>query len=115
MSPQEAHRRVGHEIPAFDPEPQPCPTRRSLMVARAVLAIVILGAVVGMCAAARAADVIPVRVWVLYDETANRPWVSPKGNEARTSTATACALATVEAARYSPAGTRLACRKTTNK
>lgn len=88
------------------------PSRRAQAVARAVLAMVIIGAVVGMCAAANATDTNTPRIWILWDETANAAWLSPKGHTATSTTATACALATVEAARYLPAGTRLACRRT---
>jgi hypothetical protein len=87
------------------------PTRRSQIVARTALAMVILGVGLTMCASPRAADLQIERVWVLWDETRNAAWISPKGRQSASTTATACALATVEAAQHSPAGTRLACRK----
>jgi hypothetical protein len=88
------------------------PSRTSQIVGRTVLAMVIGGLALTMCASPRAAETTPPIAWVLWDETRNVAWLSPKGHEARTTTATACAIATVEAAKYSPAGTRLACRRT---
>jgi hypothetical protein len=88
------------------------PTRTSQIVGRSVLAMVILGLGLTMCASPRAAEVTPPIAWVLWDETRNTAWTSPKGHEARTTTATACAIATVEAAKYVASGTKLACRKT---
>lgn len=100
------------ELPPIpDLEPIPCPTRTSRIVFRAVLVVVILAASVGFCAATKAAEAPPERVWLLWNESANAAWVSPKGNQSRSTTATACALATVDAARFSPTGTRLACRR----
>lgn len=89
----------------------PCPNRTSRIVARSVLFVVVLGLSVGFCAATEAAEVPPPRIFILWDETRDTAWLSPKGNTATSTTATACAIATVEAARYSPAGTRLACRR----
>lgn len=115
MSPQEAHRLVGHDLSAT--EPQPCPTRRSRVVARVVLFVVILGACVGFCGAryARAAEVQPERVWVVVNLTTGTPYRSPRGYPATATNPTACDLAMSEAVRFVPAGTRLACRKISNK
>lgn len=109
MSPQEAHRLVGHDL--RHAEPPSCPTRTSRIVARSVLFVVVLGATVGFCAATKAAEVPPPIQWVLWNESDNTAWISPKGHQARTTTATACAMATVEAAKYVASGTRLSCRR----
>ena len=53
----------------------------------------------------------PTRQWVLYDETADRPWTTPKGHTATSTSATACSLASVEATRSAPSGTRFSCRR----
>ena len=72
-------------------------------------AIVLVGL---MCLAYRAlaAEHSP-RVWVLYDETADRPWTTAKGHTATSTSATACSLASVEATRSAPSGTRFSCRR----
>ena len=91
------------------------PTRTSQIVSRTVLFVVVLGLTVSFCAATKAAENPPPRVFVLWNETTNEAWLSPKGNTATSTTATACAIATVEAARHSPSGTRLACRRNPTK
>ena len=88
------------------------PTRTSQIVGRAVIGTVVLGLALTMCASPRAAELPPERVWVLWNLTANAAWISPKGNPATATNETACLLATVDAARFTPAGTRLACRRT---
>lgn len=91
-----------------------CPTRRSQIVSRTVVAIVVLGLALTMCASPKAAET-PERIWLLWNATTNAPWTSPKGHTATATNETACLLATVDAARFTPAGTRLACRKTSNR
>lgn len=91
------------------------PTRTSQIVSRTVLAIVVLGLGLTMCASPRAAELPTERRWVVWNITADRPWTSPKGLPADATNETACLLATVDAARFTPAGTRLACRKTSTK
>jgi hypothetical protein len=86
------------------------PTRTSQIVGRTVLAIVILGLGLTMCASPRAAE--PERVWTVVNTATGQPVVSPRGHRATATNETACILATVEAASFLPAGTRLACRKT---
>lgn len=105
MSPLEARRLVGKP----DEIEQPCPTRRSNIVARLALGMVILGLGLTMCASPRAAE--PERIWTVVDAATGRPWTSPKGNQATATNSTACDLALVEASTRAPAGTRLRCSK----
>lgn len=83
------------------------------MTGRAGLLIAAAGvaAIVAFAKKAGAAEFPPPRIFVLWDETRDAAWLSPKGLTATSTTATACALATVEAARHAPAGTRLSCRR----
>lgn len=83
------------------------------MTGRAGLLIAAAGvaAFLAFAKKAGAAEPQPARVYVLWDETRDAAWLSPKGLTATSTNATACALATAEAAKYAPAGTRLACRK----
>ena len=64
-----------------------------------------------ICLAYRALAAEHPRMWVLYDETADRPWTTTKGHTATSTSATACSLASVEAARSAPSGTRFSCRR----
>lgn len=107
MSPLEARRLVGHDDRIA--QPQPSPTQRSHAVGRLVLAMVIGGLVLTMCASPRAAE--PDRIWTVVDATTGKPWTSAKGNQATATNPTACDLALVEASTRAPAGTRLRCSK----
>lgn len=64
-----------------------------------------------ICLAYRALAAEPPRVWVLWDETANAAWITAKGHTATNTSATACSLASVDAARIAPSGTRFSCRR----
>lgn len=53
----------------------------------------------------------PTPRFVLWDETNDRPWTSPKGNGVTPTNATACLLAMSDATQAAPSGTRLSCRR----
>ena len=53
----------------------------------------------------------PLPKFVLWDETNDRPWTSPKGNGVTPTNATACLLAMSDATQAAPSGTRLSCRR----
>lgn len=111
LSPIEARRLVGQQ----DRVEHTGPSQRAHAISRAILLFVVFAAVIGLCGAwaARAAE--PERVWVVVNVATGAPWTSPKGHQATATNETACLLATVDAARFTPAGTRLACRKTSTK
>lgn len=52
----------------------------------------------------------PLARFVLWDETNDRPWTTPKGHQSITGP-TACLLAAAEATREAPSGTRFSCRR----
>jgi hypothetical protein len=53
----------------------------------------------------------PTARFVLWDETADRPWTTPRGNTVTPTNATACLLAMSDAVQVAPSGTRLSCRR----
>lgn len=111
LSPLEARRLVGKP----DEIEQPCPTRRSNIVARTALGMVVLGLALTMCASPRAAELPIERTWLVWNLSTGTAWTSPRGLVATATNETACSLAMVEATQHSPAGTRLACRKTSTR
>lgn len=64
-----------------------------------------------ICLAYRALAAEHPRMWVLWDETQNTAWTTAKGHTATSTSATACSLASVEATRSAPSGTRFSCRR----
>lgn len=78
-----------------------------------VIATLVGVGVACMAFAARAAeDPKPIARFVLWDESNDRAWTTPKGNTASATNATACLLSMSEASREAPSGTRFSCRKT---
>ena len=74
-------------------------------------AAALLVAVGVLCLAYAARAERPTAQFVLWDESSDRPWVTAKGHQATATSATACSLASVEAARSAPSGTRFSCRR----
>jgi hypothetical protein len=60
---------------------------------------------------ARAAEFPTDRTWIVWDTDADKPWTSAKGYRATATGPTACSMSLHEAAKASPTGSRLACRK----
>lgn len=108
MSPQEARRLFGH-VDKIEQEQDL--HRRQRRVGWSILAFVAIALLVGMCAASASKAAEPDRQWTVVDASTGRPVVSPKGYTATATNQTACQLATVEAVRWVPSGTRLACKR----
>ena len=49
--------------------------------------------------------------FVVWNETTNAAWTTTKGHTSVSTSPTACSLATVEAARALPSGTKISCRR----
>lgn len=83
---------------------------RPTPVWRIVAAFVLAAALVVIAiSVARAAE--PPRTWQVWNETANKPWLSKKGEPATATGPTACNLSLWEVAKATQDGTRLSCRR----
>lgn len=80
------------------------------LAAGGIACLAIAGAMM-LAKPARAAQ-RPAVLWTVWNETTDTAWTTPRGHQSVSLSATACALATVEAARHLPSGTKISCRRT---
>lgn len=99
----------------FDTDPRwhdrpvdpPSPTRRSKIVARWVVGIVVFGIALGMVAAGRASERNPQTVFVIWNEATDKQY-----HDHEFKSPTACST-DITLAKNMPDGLRLSCRKVT--
>jgi hypothetical protein len=83
--------------------PRPIPAWR--IVAAFILAALLVVIVISVARAE------PPRLWVVWNETTDQPWLSKKGEPATATGPTACNLSLWEVAKAAQDGTRLSCRR----
>lgn len=85
------------------------PVKRSRVLVRTVVGALVIIGTIAIVRGVWGAE--PPRTWQVWNETANKPWLSKKGEPATATGPTACNLSLWEVAKATQDGTRLSCRR----